>query len=228
MKTTRPSAKIAAITAGLFIGVSAQATIVSGSVTTGTGTFIRLSPGFTDSTPDNTVGNNTFQNTNLYGFDEDQNVQVVGSPLNVDWLTSSSAAGSLAVGTVVASHYIFFDPFGATRQVGTVSFDSEVLAILTSTANLLASDYLANTGVTYLNPSARGLEGSDSVTVSGPNEITVDWFASSPGDYIRVLTAFSPGAEDPGTVPEPDALFLSATALLAALGVRRRRPRGSA
>jgi hypothetical protein len=65
---------------------------------------------------------------------------------------------------------------------------------MTSTTNLAASDFLANTGVNYLNPGARGLEFGDSVTISGARQILFDTFASSPGDYVRVLTEFSPTA----------------------------------
>jgi hypothetical protein len=86
----------------------------------------------------------------------------------------------------VASHYIFFDPGPRLHIIGTVDFDSNVLAIITSTANLAASDFLANTGVNYLNPGARGLEAGDSVTISGPRQILFDTFASSPGDCVRV------------------------------------------
>lgn len=125
-----------------------------GMVTSGGGSFVKLSPGFTDSNPDNTVGNNTFDNLNLYGFDEDQNTTVMTNPLNVDILASTGISGSLTVGTVVASHYIFFDPLGSANQEGWVEFDSNILAIIGSTTNLANSDYLANTGVTYLNPGA--------------------------------------------------------------------------
>jgi hypothetical protein len=210
----------AALFGGLLLCGSAGATIIGGEVTSGSGSFIKLSPGFTESTPDNTVGDDTFQDTNLYGFDEDQNVQVETDPLTVDYLVATSATGSLAVGTVVASHYIFFDPAGTSSQVGTVRFDSDILALITSTNNLAASDYLANTGVNYLNPGLRGLESNtDTAVVSGAREVTVRWTASTPGDYIRVLTTFSPGAEVP----------LPATALLALFGLglmpalRRRR-----
>src|SRR6185437_5533461 len=89
----------------------AQATIVSGSVTSGTGSFVKLTVPFTASTPDNTVGDDTFQNNNLYGFDEGQNI-VISTALQVDDLANGlgggTGPGSLAKGTVVASHYVFF------------------------------------------------------------------------------------------------------------------------
>jgi hypothetical protein len=93
--------------------------------------------------------------------------------------------------------------------IGTVTFNSDVLAIFTSTATLASTDFLANTGVNYLNPAQRGLEAGDSVTIIGPQEILFDTSASSPGDYVRVLTAFSPAV----AVPEPGAIALPGTGL---------------
>jgi hypothetical protein len=186
----------------LVLVAPASATIIDGIVISGGpgATFIKLPVPFTESTPDNTVGNDTFQNNNLYGFDEDQNI-VLAAPLTVD--TVPGGPLTLPVGTTVASHYVFFDPAGVTSIDGTVDFDSDVVAIISSTGLLLASDFLANTGVTYLNPGARGLEVGDLVTISGVRQIRFDTSASTPGDYVRVLTEFSPGA-----VPEPATLSL--------------------
>jgi PEP-CTERM motif len=63
------------------------------------------------------------------------------------------------------------------------------------------------------------LEAGDSVTISGPNQILFDTFASSPGDYVRVLTAFSPAA----TTPEPGSLVLLAAGLIALAGLLGRK-----
>ena len=184
-----------------------SATIIGGSVTGGQafnqgGSFIKIAPGFTVSNPDNTVGNNTFQNPNLYGFDEDQNI-ALAAVLSVNIGTSPIA------GEMVASHYIFFDPAPSTTITGSVDFDSDVIGIITSTGLLSASDFLANTGVTYLNPNLRGLEAIDSVSISGVRQISVNWRASNPGDYIRVLTQFSPAA-----VPEPGTMILLGSGLI--------------
>jgi len=204
------------------ISVPASATITGGTVTGGTahpagGTFVKLSvPLANPLGPPNSVGNDTFQSPNLYGFDEDQNI-VLAAPLTVDVGNSPIPAGS-----TVASHYIFFDPGPSQTMLGTVDFDSDVLGILTSRNNLAASDFLANTGVNYLNPTLRGLEVGDSVTISGARQILFNTQASTPGDYVRVLTTFSPAA-----VPEPGSGALLAgglVALVALLGRKRPPP----
>jgi hypothetical protein len=212
--------KILALIAALLGTTPAtHASIISGVVTGGSaltagGTFVKLTvPLANPFGPPNSVGDDNFQSPNLFGFDEDQNI-VPMAPLLADVGSSPIPAG-----TTVASHYIFFDPGPTERVIGTVNFDSDVLAIITSTANLSASDFLANTGVNYLSPSLRGLEAGDSVTISGTRQILFDTTASSPGDYVRVLTAFSPAA---ALTPEPAVPLLLGTGLLA-IGVGRRR-----
>jgi hypothetical protein len=205
----------------LTISVPVYATIIDGNVTGGTaqtagGVFVKLTAPLSNlfGAPDS-VGNDNFQSPDLFAFDEDQNI-LLSAPLTVDVGTSPIPAG-----TIVASHYVFFDPGPSQHIIGTVDFDSDVLAIITSTANLAASDFLANTGVNYLNPANRGLEAGDSVTISGPQQILFDTVASSPGDYVRVLTAFSPAA---AATPEPGNIVLlgSGLALMVALLAGKR------
>ena len=212
------SSAVAALLA-FALSTPVTATIISGTVTGGTalaagGTFVKLTPPLTNLFgPPNSVGDDNFQSPDLYGFDEDQNILLV-APLVVDVGSSPIPAG-----TIVASHYIFFDPGPSQHLIGTVDFDSDVLAIITSTGALAASDFLANTGVNYLNPANRGLEAGDSVTISGPKQILFDTVASSPGDFVRVLTMYSPAA-----VPEPGTAGLLGCGLaaLAVLLCRRK------
>ena len=101
----------------------ASATIVGGNVTGGTaqtdgGVFVKLTlPLSNPFGPPDSVGNDNFQSPNLFGFDEDQNI-VLTVPLAIDVGTSP-----LPAGTIVASHYIFFDPGPTQRVIGTVNFD---------------------------------------------------------------------------------------------------------
>ena len=201
--------------------IPVSATIIGGTVTGGTartagGVFVKLTVPLPNlfGTP-NSVGDDNFQSPNLFGFDEDQNI-LIPNPLSAD-----VGLNPVPAGTIVASHYIFFDPGPGQTVIGTVDFDSDILAVLTSTGTLAASDFLANTGVNYLNPSARGLEAGDSVTINGPRQILFDTFASSPGDYVRVLTEFSPSA----ATPEPGAFALLAGGLVALAAFQFRRTR---
>jgi hypothetical protein len=197
---------------------SAAAAVVGGMVTAGSGSFFELDPtlpGFGVGQPNLNVGNNTFQNNNLYAFNEDQNI-ILPSDITVD-------GGTLTAGTVVASHYVFFDPRNFTGQQGYVDFDANIIGIATSTAQLSATDFLINNLVTYLNPGLRGLEGGDSAVVDGTiaSRLLVNWQASTPGDYVRIFTAQSPSGPDPrdpdpvDPVPLPAGVFL----LLSALGI---------
>ena len=210
---------IMAVLLMLAISVPASATSIGGTVTGGTalaagGTFVKLTvPLANPFGPPNSVGNDNFQSPNLFEFDEDQNI-LLAAPLTVD-----VGASPIPAGTIVASHYVFFDPGPSEHIIGIVNFDSDILGIITSTNTLAASDFLANTGVNYLNPSARGLEAGDSVTISGPKQILFDTVASSPGDYVRVLTAFSPAA----ATPEPGSVALLAGGLLALAGLLGRK-----
>jgi hypothetical protein len=203
----------------------ASASIISGSILSGGqgATFVKLTVPFLNSTPANTVGDDNFQTVNLYGFDEGQNILLV-APLVVDAVPSGST--TLPIGTTVASHYIFFDPVSGSID-GIVNFDSDILAIITNTTQLQASDFLLNNGVRYLNPTARGIEveQSDSVTFSGARQIRFVANASSPGDYVRILTAFSPLAESPE--PGTASLFGVGAGLAALLRYRRVRLRRS-
>lgn len=195
----------------LLLTLETDATIIGGAVTGGSasaagGTFAKLTPPLTNPFgPADSVGNDTFQSPNLCGFDEAQNVLIGPGDLSVD-VIGGGGSGTISSGTEVTSHYVFFDPGPSLSQVGFVDFDADILAVITSTGTLLASDYLGNSGVNYLNPSQRGLETGDSATIDATNPFRLDvsWTASSPGDYMRVLTGNLPRA----AVPESGSTLL--------------------
>jgi hypothetical protein len=195
----------------LGAGVPTRADITGGAVTGGTaqmagGTFVKLTtPLLNPFGPPDSVGNDNFQSPNLFAFDEVQNL-TLSAPLVLDVGLSPIAAG-----TVISSYYVFFDPGPTEEVIGTVNFDSAVLGIITATSELASSDFLAASGVNYLDPANRGLEAGDSVTISGAQQILFDTVASTPGDYVRVITVGSPGTT---LAPEPSSAALLALGVL--------------
>lgn len=166
----------------------AHAQVINGAIIrqSGQGTFIKLS---TDEPF--AVGEDTFDTDHLYAFDEDQNIT-----LEADVRVDISVDGPvIPAGTVVASHYVFFDSLSGIH-IGTVYFDAPILGIAAFQDTMAATDFLANTSVIYLSTELRGLEDGDEVWIDpeDPNRLWVYWAGSSPGDYIRVFTERSPGA----------------------------------
>ncbi|MEO9682513.1 MAG: hypothetical protein ABJF86_14035 [Tateyamaria sp.] len=160
----------------------AFALVIDGDIVrqTGVGQFVVLDPNRSFA-----VGADTFDDDNLYAFDEDQNI-VLESPIRVD---IGGVDGRIAAGTVVASHYVFFDSLSGVH-VGYVDFDAAILGIAAFQDTMGATDFLANTDVRYISTELRGLEQGDYVWIDEdlPDRLWVYWAGSSPGDYIRVFT----------------------------------------
>lgn len=165
----------------------AAATVLDGEIVrqNGNGKFVKLDP-----TKAFSVGNDTFDDPNLYAFDEDQNI-LLKEPIKVDF---GGHDGVIAADTVVASHYVFFDSLNGIH-VGYVDFDAPVLGVAAYQDTMAATDFLANTAVTYISTELRGLEPGEVVWVDedDPFRLWVYWAGSSPGDYVRVFTEKSIG-----------------------------------
>lgn len=172
-----------------LMAVPANAFVLGGEIVqqTGNGQFVKLDP----DTPF-AVGADTFDTDDLYAFDEDQNILLI-EPIRVD--IGGGDLGAIPSGTIVASHYVFFDSINGTHY-GYVDFDAPILGVAAFEQSLAATDFLANTSVTYLSLELRGLERGDQVWVDeeDPHRLWVYWAGSSPGDYIRVFTAQSSNA----------------------------------
>ena len=170
-----------------FFAAEANALVLGGGIRdqTGDGTFVILDPEDRFA-----VGADTFDTDHLYAFDEDQNI-VLDRPIRVD---IGGEDGIIPEGRTVASHYVFFDSIAGV-QVGFVDFDAVILGVAATQRTMGATDFLANTDVTYLSPDLRGLEPGDYVWIDpeDPFRLWVYWAGSSPGDYVRVFTARSPG-----------------------------------
>lgn len=173
---------------GIALASSATATVIDGNILrqTGFGDFVKL-----DTDERFAVGNDTFDDCNLYAFDEDQNI-VLPAPIRVD---IGPESGVIPEGTVVASHYVFFDSISGAHY-GYVDFDAQILGIAVQQDTMAATDFLANTLVDYISVELRGLERGDHVWIDekDPQRLWVYWAGSSPGDFIRVFTARSSAA----------------------------------
>lgn len=174
--------------ATLMTASYAHAVVIDGAITRqlGNGGFVKL-----DTETPFSVGADTFDTDNLYAFDEDQNIELV-EPIRVD---IGGVDGQIAAGTIVASHYVFFDSLDGVH-IGYVDFDAAILGVAAFQDTMAATDFLANTGVTYISLELRGLEPGDYVWIDEelPERLWVYWAGSSPGDYIRVFTERSAGA----------------------------------
>lgn len=123
------------------------------------------------------------------------------------------------------SWYLFFDPGEGQDLLATLHFDQPIHAVLTTRADLDATNAAYGAaGITYGTSRFIGLESCpvghvfcDAVAwTPGGHDLTLDWSAIDPGDHIRVLVA----------VPEPPHALLLAVGLSGialTLAARRRR-----
>lgn len=178
----------AVVICALSVGPPAVATVIGGGIVKqlGAGQFVKLETDRAFS-----VGADTFDDPNLYAFDEDQNI-LLESPIRVDL---GGENGLIAAGQEIASHYVFFDSVNGVHK-GYVDFDAEILGVAAFQDTMAATDFLANTSINYISLELRGLERGDRIWIDpeNPYRLWVFWAGSSPGDYIRVFTARSIGA----------------------------------
>ncbi len=163
----------------------------------------------------------------LLAWDEVQNYTLT-QDLVVDRVFDSTASfvealpnGDFLIkaGTIIASHYLQWDPSPASsnRVEATIRLDSQVFAFITADQNLFDSDFLGLASVDYNDFGLRGLEGGDTTTFNGP-DVDISWFASSPGDWTRLITAYSPAA----SVPEPNTFILLSLAVFLLASTRQK------
>jgi hypothetical protein len=227
--------KIVTLSLASVLGVAsmgANATFVSLGACTGANDCI-----ITD-TPPNPVAPNP-NNGILLAWNEVQNftltealrVDRVFDP-TADFITAIGSDFLINAGTIVSSHYLQWDPgLGSNNRIETtISLDSQVFGFITADQNLFDSDFLGLPGLDYNDFGLRGLESGDTTDFNGSNT-DISWSASSPGDWTRLITAFSPGGEPPTEpptepppvtgVPEPNMLWLFAAGFTGFLGSRR-------
>jgi len=166
----------------------------------------------------------------LWAWDEVQNFTLTEA-LRVDRVFDESAsfvtaiAGGgywLAAGTIVSSHYLQWDPGeGSSSTVSaTIKLDSQVFAFMTDDSNLFASDeFLGLPGMNYSDFVYRGLEVEDTTNFNG-TDVDINWTASTPGDWTRLITAYSPAAVN---IPEPEMFGLFLLFLLLNQQIKRKK-----
>ena len=138
--------------------------------------------------------------------------------------TANSANGfnpspaTLPAGTLADIFFFHSDPVGngPATYVGTATFSTPILGVITTAALLSATDAsLGNPGTTYPTGLAgRGPEGTDTVTLSADRRtLSLNFTTSTAVNEVRVLTA----------VPEPSSLVLGAIGAGALLAFGRPR-----
>jgi hypothetical protein len=186
-----------ALTAG-----AAQAAVVNVSVTTPvTGSWEVYAGG-------GPIGSDQFnQDGVVYTMEESSGVVVP--------ITLNTAGGTVLAGTEVDSTLVWVDPLNYINTQATIDFSGDIVGIIIGTIGLVVTDGLfGDTLTTYAYAFFSGLEAVDSVTLVDSNTITINFFTSNPGDYIRVLTA------TPVPVPAAGLMLLAG---LGVLGAMRRR-----
>lgn len=139
----------------------------------------------------------------LMAWNEKQNVKL-RSNLPVDRVFDPSApfvertsdGFVIKAGTVVSSHYIQWDPGrGSESSVrALIHADSQIFAFITDDQKLFETDTaIGRTGLNYNDFKNRSLENEDKTAFQGKG-VKINWRATSPGDWTRLITAYSPTA----------------------------------
>ena len=172
---------------------------------------------FITETPPTLVTTNPDDGT-LLVWDEVQNFELTHD-LRVDRVADESASFivkdgpdnyRILAGTIVSSHYVQWDnlPGVSNTVTATMKFDSEIFAFITADQKMFESDaQLGLPGIDYADFGFRGLESGDTTVMNG-NEVDIGWTATNPGDWTRLITAFSPSAIDTDEDGIPDVTYV--------------------
>jgi hypothetical protein len=171
--------RVAAAIAALGIGASSSLA-----------TIVAVAPDVVLFTPTDVTLNQTESDVQIIAFDENQCVLVTGNGLETD-------QGIIPAGTKVSSHFVHMDPVnGGPVLDGKVRFDTDIIAVISSSALLDDSDvpYGLST-VLYPAPGVepyRGLEAFQAndryQIIQAGRAIHVQMDVPSYSDQLRVIT----------------------------------------
>jgi hypothetical protein len=174
--------------------------------------------------PPSRVEFNAIESLNVLAFNEKQNVILPKDVLADDGFDFSKDSTSpnvlIPTGTLVSSHFIFFNPPTANRRIrwsGQVTFDQDILGIVVRrNAHKDTTGILGLEDTTY-NLRGRGLDlvtnfdFLEDIVSFEDNVLSFSITTSNTGiDPMRVITAASPATQ---AVPEPLTILGTGTAL---------------
>lgn len=171
--------------------------------------------------------NDTVPGYNAFAYDEGQSV-ALPSALALDAhgdgaynIPTDLNGGTVPAGTIVDSHLVHADdtpniPIGTNIVTdGVMTFDTPVLGVVTSDANLVASDFLGNSGTTFASADREAdiaKPALDTVSIAG-NTVTVHFLTRAAADEVRVITladqdgdGIADGSDNCPTVANPTQL----------------------
>ncbi len=136
-----------------------------------------------DSSPPSTIEGDGFQLSGMHYFPEAQSAPIVYESLVVN------EGSNIPVGTLVNSYFVYLDPVDEETVTGSITFDVDVLGVISGNVLLRASNYLGAPGLTYNICSACEFDYEDSHSISGDlRTVTLTATADSPGDFARIIT----------------------------------------
>jgi hypothetical protein len=145
------------------VAVTVGATAAVAAITSTSGAVVQIAP------PASVKDGALQSDTQIRGFEEQQCVTLT-SDLQLDF-SAAGGSGLIPAGTVVSSYLLHFDPTGGPSVTLTGSFNTDevIIGVLTKALSLDATDAAVGApGTAYpAGDAARGLDGGDSVTVSG-------------------------------------------------------------